>query len=86
MPEISRFYGIIIRMFYADHAPSHFHATYGEGELIVGIMPIRVLHGTATARVQSLVLEWTSLHQQELVDDWDRCRNAQPPLPIAPLD
>jgi hypothetical protein len=86
VPEISRFYGIIIRMFYADHAPPHFHALYGEDELIVGILPIRILDGSATRRVQSMVLEWAALHQEELVADWDRCRSAQVPFPITPLE
>ena len=85
MPVISQFYGIIIRMFYNDHAPPHFHAVYGEYELIMGIAPIMILEGQAPNRVRSLVLEWAALHQQELVDDWNRCRKAEPPLPIEPL-
>lgn len=86
MPEISRFYGIIIRMFYNDHAPPHFHALYGQEELIVGIDPLIILDGEAPRRVQSLVLEWAALHQPELMADWNNCRNAKQPLPIAPLD
>jgi hypothetical protein len=86
MPEISRFYGISIRMDYADPAPPHFHALYGGDELIVGISPIRIIAGHAAARVQSMVLEWTALHQTELQDDWQRRRDAQMPLPIAPLE
>lgn len=86
MPVISRFYGIIIRMFFADHAPPHFHAMYGEDELVVAISPIRVLEGRTSARVQSMVLEWAALHQEELVEDWERCRNAEAPFPINPLD
>jgi hypothetical protein len=86
VPVISRFYGILIRMFFADHAPPHFHAAYGSDELVVGIMPIRILEGRASARVTSMVLEWTALHQDELMLDWQRCRDAQNPLPIAPLD
>lgn len=86
MPEISRFYGIIIRMFYDDHAPPHFHAVYGEHELEVGIMPLKILRGSAPGRVKSLVLEWGALHQDDLMADWERCRNAQPLLPILPLE
>jgi hypothetical protein len=86
MPTISRFYGISIRLFYHDHAPPHFHAVYGDDELIVAIMPISILHGEAPGRVRSLVLEWAALHQAELVENWNRCRQAEPPLPIAPLD
>lgn len=86
MPVLTQFYGIVIRMFFNDHAPPHFHAVYGEHELIVGILPIRVLEGHAPARVRSMVLEWSALHQQELADDWERCRRAEAPLPIAPLE
>jgi hypothetical protein len=86
MPIISRFYGIVIRMFFADHSPPHFHAMYGENELVVAISPIRVLEGRASSRVQSMVLEWAALHQEELLLDWERCRNAEAPLPIEPLD
>ena len=73
-------------MYYADHAPPHFHALYGDDELIVGMSPIRIIAGHASSRVRSMVLEWTALHQQELLVDWQRCRDAQAPLPIAPLE
>jgi hypothetical protein len=86
MPEISRFYGIVIRMFYSDHAPPHFHAVYGDDELVVAVSPIRVLEGQASARVRSMVLEWTALHQEELMTNWERCRQARPPSPITPLE
>lgn len=86
MPVISQFYGIIIRMFYNDHAPPHFHALYGEYELIVGISPITIIQGAAPSRVRSMVLEWTALHQQELLNNWNRCRQAQPPIQIEPLE
>ncbi len=86
MPVISQFYGITIRMFYNDHAPPHFHALYAEYELIVGIEPIRILEGQTPNRVRSMVLEWTALHQQELLDDWNRCRRGETPLPVEPLE
>jgi len=86
MPTVSQFYGISIRMFYNDHVPPHFHAVYAEHELIVGINPIAILEGSAPSRVRSMALEWAALHQQELQDDWDRCRRAEAPIPIAPLD
>jgi hypothetical protein len=85
VPTISQFYGIVIRMFYRDHAPPHFHAVYGEWELIVGISPIAVLDGTAPPRVRSMVLEWAALHQMELLENWRLCRESQSPAPIAPL-
>ncbi len=86
MPKISRFYGINIKMYYNDHLPPHFHAVYGDKELIVTINPIEILQGTASPKVRSLVLEWTALHQQELAQNWQRCRDAQAPLAIEPLD
>jgi hypothetical protein len=85
MPEISRFYGIIIRMFYNDHAPPHFHALYGEYELIVAILPPAIVAGDAPARVRSMVLEWAAQHEQELLEDWQRCRRGEAPARIAPL-
>ncbi|NEP45617.1 MAG: DUF4160 domain-containing protein [Okeania sp. SIO2H7] len=86
MPVISQFYGIIIRMFYNDHAPPHFHAVYGEYELIVGISPITIIHGKVPNRVRSMILEWAALHQQELLDNWNRCRQAEVLLSIEPLE
>ena len=85
MPVISQFYGILIRMFYNDHVPPHFHAIYGEYELIVGISPITILEGKAPNRVRSMILEWTALHQ-ELSENWNRCRQGEQPSPIAPLE
>lgn len=86
MPVISEFYGIIIRMFYNDHAPPHFHAIYGEFELIVGVSPIKLLEGKAPNRVKSMVLEWAALHQTELIENWERCRKPEQPLLIEPLE
>ena len=73
-------------MYYQDHTPAHYHAVYGEHELVVGIMPITVLEGRAPARVRSMVLEWAALHQQALLADWERCRKGQVPEPIPPLE
>lgn len=86
MPTISEFYGIQIRMYFADHNPPHFHAMYGDHEFVVGISPILVIAGQGPPRVRSMVLEWAALHQEELLEDWNRCRSAQMPLPIPPLD
>jgi hypothetical protein len=85
MPEISRFYGIVVQMYFNDHAPPHFHAIYGDDELIVGIDPAIVLAGKAPARVSRMVLEWAELHRTELQNNWDRCRAEQPIVAIAPL-
>ena len=64
----------------------HFHAIYGEYELIVGISPITILEGKAPNRVRSMILEWTALHQEELSENWNRCRQGEQPSPIAPLE
>lgn len=86
MPTISIFYGILIKMFFDDHAPPHFHAEYGEYELVIAINPIKIVNGDAPKRVKSMVLEWTALHQEELLKDWELCKNMQSPLPIEPLE
>ena len=86
MPTISVFYGIIIKMYFDDHAPPHFHVEYGEYELVVSISPIRVIRGQAPKRVNSMVLEWAALHQEELLADWKLCKALQTPHPIEPLE
>ena len=86
MPTISKFYGILIRMYYRDHAPPHFHAEYNDYELIVQINPIEILEGKVPSRVRSMVLEWTAMHQQELSANWNRCRSGLEPLDVEPLE
>jgi hypothetical protein len=85
MPEISRFYGIVIKMYFADHAPPHFHAEYAEYEARIAIGSLAVLSGNLPPRAMGLVAEWTTLHQQELQAQWDRASNLQPLSRIAPL-
>jgi hypothetical protein len=62
MPRISEFYGVVIAMYYDDHAPPHFHAYYGEYMAVVGIRSIRVLRGWLPRRAQGLVFEWAAIH------------------------
>jgi len=62
MPESSRFYGIIIRMYYGDHAPPHFHAVYQSEQIMVDINTLEVIEGDMTRRARALVLEWAVLH------------------------
>ncbi|MGZ3514768.1 MAG: DUF4160 domain-containing protein [Thermodesulfobacteriota bacterium] len=85
MPEISRFYGIIIAMFYDDHNPPHFHARYGKDRVAIEISSLRVLEGDILPRALGLVMEWASQHQKELLDDWELARKNRPPKKIAPL-
>lgn len=86
MPEVSRFFGIIICMYFNDHSPPHFHAIYGGQEVQVGINPITVLHGKLPRRAKSMVVEWAALYQRELMENWRRLRNDQPIQKIEPLD
>lgn len=85
MSTISRFYGIVIRMYFADHAPPHFHAVYGGEEAVVAIADGSVLRGGIPDRALRLVREWTELHRLELLDDWRRAQQPDPLLPIDPL-
>ncbi len=85
MPELSRFYGIIIRMYFKDHNPPHFHAFYADDEALMEINTLGVYAGKLPARALGLVTEWASLHQAELMAAWDRARNLEPPDRIEPL-
>lgn len=84
VPERSRFYGLVIRMFATDHVPPHFHAYYGEYEVTVSIRD-GVVTGQFPARALRLLLEWRDLHEEELIANWDRLRDGGLPIPIAPL-
>lgn len=86
MPEISRFFGIIIRMFYADHEPAHFHAIYGGNEALIEIESLTVLRGFLPRRALALVVEWAEAHRTELRQDWQRARAGQLLAPIEPLE
>ena len=86
MPRICAFFGIVIRMFYNDHAPPHFHAEYGEHEAVYEIATVEVTRGGLPRRAHALVVEWTTLHRAELVANWDRARQGQPLQDIEPLD
>lgn len=85
MPEISRFYGIVIKMYFNDHAPPHFHAEYGDAEIVVDIDTLAVLAGRLPPRALGLVMEWAALRQGELRDDWRRARDFDPLEKIDPL-
>lgn len=85
MPEICRFLGIIITMYYQDHAPPHFHVKYGDYRTSVSIDRLEVLEGDLPKRVLSLVLEWAHEHRQELLEDWEAARLKKPLKKIEPL-
>jgi hypothetical protein len=85
VPRISAFRGIVIRMFYDDHLPPHFHADYAEHGAVIALGNFRVLRGSLPSRQMSLVRRWAALHQEELLDNWNRARDYQDLTPIDPL-
>ena len=86
MPTISAFYGILIQMFWNDHAPPHFHALYAEYEVLVDIHTLEVIRGSMPRRALALVLEWAFQHRVELMEDWKLCEENQSPKKISPLE
>ena len=86
MPEISRFFGIVIKMYYREHAPPHFHAEYGEHECQISLLDLSVLVGKLPPRALGLVMEWAALHQTELMNVWEQARNFQSLSKIKPLE
>lgn len=85
MPTISAFYGILIRMFFNDHPPPHFHARYGEYEATIEIGSLDVMEGQLPQRALKLVQEWAMMHREELQENWRLCREKAPPANIEPL-
>lgn len=88
MPELSRFFGIIVRMFSETGQPHHrphFHTYYQEHVAVVGIDPVEIIGGSLPRRQQRLVEAWAELHQPELRADWERLQAGQAPYPIEPL-
>jgi hypothetical protein len=85
MPQISYFLGVIIRMFYRDHNPPHFHASYADFEGIIDIERNELIGGKLPPRVLGLVIEWTALHQNELMENWELARKQEPLNNIEPL-
>ncbi len=85
MPTISRFLGIIIRMFYSDHNPPHFHAEYNEYEASFSLPELKVLSGELPSKVEGIVKEWAELHTEELLEGWELSKNNKQPKKIKPL-
>jgi len=86
MPEISRFFGIIIAMYYDDHPPPHFHVRYGGQKAIIVISTLSLLRGELAPRVFGMVMEWAALHQAELLENWDLARQQATLRKIAALE
>lgn len=85
MPEVSRFFGIVIKMYFSDHEPPHFHAEYGEHQAVIDIHRLALIGGHLSPRVLGLVIEWASQHQADLLKLWERAVTHQPLHKIPPL-
>ncbi len=85
MPEISRFYGIIIKMLFDDHDPPHFHVIYNEFNAVISIKDLRMLKGDLPPKAFGLVMEWGKLHQKELMEDWNLAKTKKNIFTIDPL-
>ena len=86
MPRISEFYGIVIEMYWSDHNPPHFHAKYGEHRAEFEIRNGDLLKGRLPSKAMALVVEWSTLHRDELLDRWNQARQHQPLERIEPLE
>lgn len=84
MPEISRFYGLIIYMNFKDHAPPHFHVWYGDYKAIVTIKD-GIVKGEMPKRALKMIFDWLEIHQTELIIDWEQAQNGEPLNKIEPL-
>ena len=85
MPVISRFYGILIAMYFNDHNPPHFHAKYSGYEALFDFNG-KVIDGELPKRAVRFVQEWISFHKSELEDNWEKARKGEPLSYIAPLE
>lgn len=85
MPKISEFFGISIYLYYRDHGPPHFHALYAGDEVLIRIDDLSILEGKLSPRALGLVIEWATLHQDELGEVWRQARAHQPLSRIEPL-
>lgn len=85
MPEISRFYGIVIKMFHNDHHPPHFHAEYAGKQIVVDIQTLAIVGGKLPPRATGLVMEWAAQHQDDLRNAWNQARSMEPLDKIDPL-
>ncbi|MBC6474801.1 MAG: DUF4160 domain-containing protein [Hormoscilla sp. GM102CHS1] len=86
MPEISRFFGAIITMYYNDYPPPHFHVRYNQQKAIVDIQSLEIIAGQLSPRLYKLVQEWATIYQSELMENWEIARNNEPLNKIEPLE
>lgn len=86
MPEISRFFGIIITMNYSEHPPPHFHVRYGGEKALIAIETLTLLRGQLSPRVFGMVMEWATIYQNELMQNWRLARQHKMLNKVAPLE
>ncbi len=86
MPEISRFLGIIIAMYYREHNPPHFHVRYNEYKATISIKNLSILDGKLPPKVLGLVIEWASINQDALIEDWHLAEQFAELKKIPPLE
>lgn len=86
MPQVSEFFGVVIYMYFNDHAPPHFHAEYGEFEAVYSIDTLDILRGRLPRRAHGMVIEWALEHRPELRENWERAKGQLPLEAIAPLE
>jgi len=80
------FFGIMVRMYFDDHGPAHFHAYYGDDMIVIEIETLRIVVGQFPRRAQAMVLEWASQHREELLEDWRLASAHEPLKKILPLE
>ena len=86
MPTICQFFGIVIQMYWREHAPPHFHALYAEHEALIDIRTLELIGGNLPRRAMAMVREWAAEHRVELMEDWALCQSKQLPRNIPPLE
>jgi Domain of unknown function (DUF4160) len=86
MPVLSRFFGVVITMYYRDHAPPHFHARYGSSKAKFRILDGQLIAGELPPRMRSIVEEWRKAHIAQLNEAWEACQQRRPPMTIEPLE
>ena len=86
MPELSRFFGIVIGVFYREHGRPHFHAVYGEFEAVIDMETGDVISGKLPKRALGLISEWQSAHTEELSESWELARQHKTLKKIPPLE
>lgn len=86
MPEVCRFYGIIIRMYHGDHFPKHFHAVYNEYKAMIDIGSLKIIQGELPPNAYNLVKKWAQQHRAEILENWEKAAKREKIKKIQPLE